>query len=104
GDADHQHRAGHPGEDHADQVPAVVLALQIVLQEVPAQADNQLELLHHARQLDYVSHVSSSRRDCSLPLCPTIERKICSSVFFSPSSPGSPARNSSSDPCATKRP
>src|SRR6266478_4713327 len=102
--AHHHHCAAHRGQNHADQIPPVVLALQVVFQHIPAQSGDQLQLLCHARHLDHVSHVSSSSRACSPPLCPTIERNICSSVFFSPSCPGMPARNSSSVPCATNRP
>src|SRR5713226_8622377 len=98
--AHHQHRAARRGQNHANQIPPVVLALQVVLQQIPAQTGDQLQLLRHPRHLDHVSHVSSSSRDCSPPLWPTIERKICSSVFFSPSAPGISTRNSSSDPCA----
>jgi len=87
------------------KVPAVVLArCRPFLSTAPSAACNQP---HCASTPGICATVRPRQfpRDAPVPrpLCPTIERKICSSVFCSPSL-RIPARRLSSDPCATSRP
>src|SRR5260370_37278414 len=77
---------------------------QIIVQEPPAQPSDEKYLFCNSGGLRDVSHASSSICARSVPLCPTIDKKTCSSVLLLPASPAKPARNSSSEPCATRRP
>src|SRR5260221_2476982 len=102
--SNHERSGQQPDNDQPEQVQPVLFSPQTIVQHPPAQADDQSDLLQDSNRLRYVSHESSSICARSAPLCPTIDRKICSSVDLLPSSPAIPARNSSMEPCATSRP
>src|SRR5882762_2099904 len=89
---------------HANHVPNPILVLHVVAQDAPAQAGHEPDLLEQSRQARYISHESSSTLGRSAPPCPTMERKISSRVVVLPSALGTPARSSSSEPCATSFP
>src|SRR5439155_1419738 len=103
-ESNHQDAAENACKNQSDQIETTILLAQAVAQYSPAKSRNQLDLLEDADGWGHISHESSSSCGRSAPSWPTIERKICSSVVLSPASPDIPARNSSSEPCATSRP
>src|SRR6202011_5117452 len=101
-----QASAEHKHGGHSNNIKAVIFFAKLVTKNSPPDANNQANLFHDARETDYISHESSSGVACCEESRPTMEKKICSSVIFSPSLPLAlmPARSSSKEPWATRRP
>ena len=103
-ETDHEQSGEDAGKNHSYQIPLIMFLAEIVSQNPPTKPGDEPDLFPNAWELSYISHDSSSSCGRWAPSWPTMERKICSSVVLLPSSPAIPARNSSSEPCATSRP
>ncbi len=102
--SEHEDAAEDPKYNQAKKIETIAFPAQSVPEDAPAESGDQANLLENPDRAAYISHESSSRFGRSVPSWPTIERKISSSVVLLPASPEMPARNSSSEPCATSLP